>query len=1602
MAGAPIPEAVVPQPVATQLGLRAGDTVQLGDEVASDRHVRPMTVRVVGVVEPLPAAGWNRDPLDGAGVNRRFFVSPRLPSATAYGPFLLPLDDLVRSGSTLDRLDVTGHPELARPARPALDAVDARFGSADPRLTAAVSARAGTERVSSALPATLATVLTEESVTGASVLVVVLLTMGLSVAALALAGRLVVALRKDETDLLGAFGASPRQLASVAGIEGGIVALVATAVAVPLAGLAHAALTRLAVVRRAGLAGTAAATPASVLVIAVGAAALAAVLVVPAVFAVTGGRADRLDRHGLLLRSGVDLLAVALAGIGLWQLRAQPPVSAGPDVVRTVAPVLCLLAGSLLVLRTVPPLLAAADARARSSPALVLPLAAIEASRRPRAAAAALLVTLGAASGCFASALLATWDAAQRDQADLRVGTDLSVTPTSPPAASQAALLADVTGGRVSPALRRNVLVGGWLGEPGAPPQLVAVDTSRAGQLLRGRAPEGRTWSEVGAGLTPADPVRGVPVAAPTSATLTGTASNGVGVSGVPRLVVQTPSGLRVGLEAAQVPFDGHAHRLVLAQPLPGGGELIAVDLQLSATANGPPAADVTSTAVTADLRLPGLAVTRQRWTARSAGIQPGRLVSPAARLDTGAGGSDVHLSAVGVAPELSDAPVDLVATAFAAPAAVPVAVSKDLAAAARLHVGGGFAMTVGTTPIPARVTQVVSDVPSVPGGPAVLADLDVVSRALLAAGDTSVAADAWWIADVGSSDAAARVRALGLGTVAGRAETAEQLAAGPLRVGRAGRSRRPRPPGRRPRAGRRGSGRLDRPGGPGGRDRAAARGGAASLRRPPWPGGTARHGARCPRAGRRRRGRGRRSRAGSAARPLRHRGRPRSRRPAALAVARGGAPSRRPAPRGGDRRDRARRPPRPARGRRPAPDRCVVTPRVHLPSVLGRARADRGPLLLAALVLALGALLACGIPAAVTRAADDAMHAAVARAGDSAALVATVPFPDTPDSAAGQREPASAALTDAEFPNTRLALPPALAAVLRTPIARVTTDPLEVLGRVAGRSLVLAYVTAQTGDPRVVWTAGRPPAASAPPTATQAVRPGSPAPKRVEVGLSQAAAEALGVRAGTRIGAQDERHEQLDLLISGVYRVGDPRDTVWAAVPHLLEPASFSDGAGQHYLAVTALLSRDSLPDARIAIDEDLLTSQVVYRADASRIGTSNADAVVSGIAQLQAAASEGLPDDARWATNLDAVVRAGQRQVAAAEGQAAALLAGLVTAAALVTALAADLLVRRRAPVLGLARVRGASLPGLGLELAVESVTLAFAGTAAGALVALALGGQAAGAWLLPLAAVGVLAAPLTGMRAASAAGGDGRRAPANRGARAALKRVRRARVLALEVALGAVAVARSSRCTSGEPPCRTSWPRPRPPWLPLCRRCCCAGPCRPAHGSRCTVPRVLPGPCRWWRPRGSAADQPPCCPSSSSRSPRRCWGWRRRPGLRPTAVGTRRRGRPWAATSGCRRRRRRPWPWWPRGWGGNRGFVRWSPRAWTTGSPCPGTRGVARSGSSSWTRLPTAGCSRARRCPCLPRCRPWAPGVPDYRGCPRCCGRRSRRCSRAGSCA
>src|SRR3954470_24962301 len=117
-AGARVPEAALPAAAAGALRLAPGDVVALGAEVAgvTPASPRPVTVRGVGVFTPLPGAGWDRDLLQGAGTAARFFASARLPAVPAYGPFVVRLADLAAGGSTLERLQVTAHPDLRPPA----------------------------------------------------------------------------------------------------------------------------------------------------------------------------------------------------------------------------------------------------------------------------------------------------------------------------------------------------------------------------------------------------------------------------------------------------------------------------------------------------------------------------------------------------------------------------------------------------------------------------------------------------------------------------------------------------------------------------------------------------------------------------------------------------------------------------------------------------------------------------------------------------------------------------------------------------------------------------------------------------------------------------------------------------------------------------------------------------------------------------------------------------------------------------------------------------------------------------------------------------------------------------------------------------------------------------------------------------------------------------------------------------------------------------------------------------------------------------------------------------------------------------------------------
>ena len=154
-------------------------------------------------------------------------------------------------------------------------------------------------------------------------------------------------------------------------------------------------------------------------------------------------------------------------------------------------------------------------------------------------------------------------------------------------------------------------------------------------------------------------------------------------------------------------------------------------------------------------------------------------------------------------------------------------------------------------------------------------------------------------------------------------------------------------------------------------------------------------------------------------------------------------------------------------------------------------------------------------------------------------------------------------------------------------------------------------------------------------------------------------------------------------------------------------------------------------------------------------------------------------------WDSVLDRVLDDASAQVANARGRAQVLLVGLLATAMLTLVLAAQLLVRRRAGPLTLARERGATLVGIGAELAVESLLVAVAGAAVGLAVTAALVGSVGGRWVLPVVVVAVLAAPVLGAVEAGRATSV-RRVPANRAARRLAERRRQVRRVVLEAAV------------------------------------------------------------------------------------------------------------------------------------------------------------------------------------------------------------------------
>ncbi|MFE0528825.1 permease [Micromonospora parva] len=777
-------DAVLLESTAHLLNLTPGRQVRLGAELAH-APVPAVDVTVVGVVRPLPGRGWDRDPLAAAGSAIGYRDGRFMQPVNAYGPFLVDLADLFTTGATVDRMEVTAHPDLSNPNRRDLETVAGAIRGADRRLAGTLGDRVQLARVSSNLSSTVQAADDQQHVTAAVVLAIAVLGGVLAATALVLAGRLTADLRADETALRSALGTSRRQLAATATLEAGLVAAVAAALATPASSVVHAGLTHLPPLDRAGLTVGPGISGAQVLAVVGGALALAAVLTVLAVRPVPAA-GDRRTRRELLARSGADLILAVFAAAGWWQLYAQP-TAASPraDAVRVLAPALLLTAGAALALRVVLPALRGADRLAYRARGLALPLALSEAARRPQAVAAGLLVGLACAAGTFGVAFDSTWHQSQRDQGALSVGTDLALTLSTAPVPGDGAVVSAATAGAVSPALHRGTAVGQWLGTAGDPARLVAVDTTRADALLRGRLDGDRGWAELGATLAPPTRVTGLAVAANAPLVLSGTAAGDTPLAVTPRLLLQDATGLRTSCTGPALPLDGREFRLPSCATA-DGLRLVAVALPVTAD----PAGGTVAVAVTLTVPSAGSTDTPSDgsdWTATSAPPVPNKVTDPTVTLSATPAGTALRMAATVELDGAPDAARTLVATAFPDPGPVPVAVSARFASEVGAHTGSKLSVTVGITPVPVIVTEVVPTVPSAPGAVAVLADLDMLSRARAVTGDLTFPVDAWWVGHPAGPGAVERATALHLGTVTTRESETARLIGGPLRAGVSG-----------------------------------------------------------------------------------------------------------------------------------------------------------------------------------------------------------------------------------------------------------------------------------------------------------------------------------------------------------------------------------------------------------------------------------------------------------------------------------------------------------------------------------------------------------------------------------------------------------------------------------------------------------------------------------------------------------------------------------------------------------------------------------------------------------------------------------------------
>jgi len=417
--------------VAGSLGLAVGDRLSLQGRADADHVALVEVVGVFRIDDPTASYWWaETQAIEGVVTSERFVT---------YGPFYTAEPDLLARGVT-GRIERAWHafPDVDSLTVDAMGALAARVRALDARLDAAL----GGGGVATALPEILATAERSLLVSRTGVLLLTVQLVVLAAYAVLLSASLLIEHRRVDTAMLRSRGAGPWRIVGLATIEA-VLLTVPAAVAGPwvAAAVLHAfnvtgPLADIGLAIDPVVSGDA--------YVAAGAAALVclAALTLPALRGVRSlssvhGKLARGETAGIGQRLGLDVALLAVAAIGLWQLRHYgAPLTRsvqgtlGLDPLLVATPAIGLLAGGVVALRVVPLLAQLIELATSGRRGLVPSLGARQLARRPlRYTRAALLLMLAMAMGVFAVCYTWTWSASQRDQAGFQVGADVQVEP---------------------------------------------------------------------------------------------------------------------------------------------------------------------------------------------------------------------------------------------------------------------------------------------------------------------------------------------------------------------------------------------------------------------------------------------------------------------------------------------------------------------------------------------------------------------------------------------------------------------------------------------------------------------------------------------------------------------------------------------------------------------------------------------------------------------------------------------------------------------------------------------------------------------------------------------------------------------------------------------------------------------------------------------------------------------------------------------------------------------------------------------------------------------------------------------------------------------